>query len=196
MGCALAATGCVTPAKRAPVTTLFHRAVYDLGCATQQLQLYHIDGRTKAMAGCGRRLVYVEHCDPSLGRDGCSWVLDTPTFSQAQWPQQEQAWAEQQRRQRQAQGEAAPEWQWRPRRARRFEQELGQERVSVERPRDPLQVPPAPSGSRRVRTELFPRDKQPAGSNNAPSRPIQRDLFSPSPKKTTEEQRREDALGF
>jgi hypothetical protein len=60
--------------------------VFDLGCAQHQLMIYHVDQRTKAVAGCGRRLVYVESCQRIRGSFACTWVLDTPTFQQARWP--------------------------------------------------------------------------------------------------------------
>ncbi|MBW2524161.1 MAG: hypothetical protein JRI23_08295 [Deltaproteobacteria bacterium] len=62
------------------------RAVFDLGCAQHQLVVYHVDERTKAVAGCGRRLVYVESCQRIRGAHACTWILDTPTFQQARWP--------------------------------------------------------------------------------------------------------------
>jgi hypothetical protein len=63
------------------------RAVYDLGCPAPQVAVYHLDTRTKAAVGCGRRLLYVESCQRIRGKHECTWVLDTPTFAQAQWPQ-------------------------------------------------------------------------------------------------------------
>ena len=79
--------GCLSP-RRASSQVLVQRASYDLGCPSEQLQRYALDGRTHVVIGCGRRLVYVERCDASLERDACSWLLDTPSFQQTQWPQQ------------------------------------------------------------------------------------------------------------
>jgi len=62
------------------------RAVFDLGCAAQGLMLYQIDGRTKVVTGCGRRLVYVVACEPQLGRGGCTWLIDSPSSAQVSWP--------------------------------------------------------------------------------------------------------------
>ena len=79
------ALGCAS-APGATVQQLQTRAVFDLGCPHHQLMLYHIDGRTKAVAGCGRRLVYVQSCQRIRGQHECTWVLNTPTFAQTQWP--------------------------------------------------------------------------------------------------------------
>jgi hypothetical protein len=69
------------------MTQLQTRATYDLGCPAPQIAVYHLDARTKAAVGCGRRLLYVESCQRIRGKHACAWVLDTPTFVQAQWPQ-------------------------------------------------------------------------------------------------------------
>jgi len=75
------ATGCAT-AQRATLEQLRYRATFDLGCPGGQLWLYHIDSRTKAVRGCGQRLVYLEHCDTVAG--ACSWKIDTPALLLAQ----------------------------------------------------------------------------------------------------------------
>jgi hypothetical protein len=80
----LCATGCATP-RRATLAQLQQRILFDMGCPPQQLMLYHIDGRTKAVAGCGRRLVYLERCDSGAG-DICSWEIDSPSLGQDAWP--------------------------------------------------------------------------------------------------------------
>jgi hypothetical protein len=86
LSCALPllALACVPPT-RAQLPRLQQRAVFDLGCAGEQLYVVHIDERTKAVSGCGRRLVYLEDCDRGAG-NVCSWKLDTPMPGQASWP--------------------------------------------------------------------------------------------------------------
>ncbi len=81
-----ASVGCFHQTRPATLVQLQRRAVFDLGCPNDQLLLYHLDNTTKAVAGCGRRLVYVESCGASSASN-CSWRLDTPTFAQVQWPQ-------------------------------------------------------------------------------------------------------------
>jgi len=83
---ALAGIAACAGAPGATQQQLQSRAVFDLGCAQHQLVVYHVDQRTKAVAGCGRRLVYVESCQRIRGKDACTWMLDTPTFEQARWP--------------------------------------------------------------------------------------------------------------
>jgi hypothetical protein len=61
--------------------------VFDLGCPANALQLHHIDRRTKAVLGCGRRLIYVESCESRGLRRECTWMLDTPSYVQQTWPQ-------------------------------------------------------------------------------------------------------------
>lgn len=78
--------GCAPP-RRAQLAQLGYRAVFDLGCPAGQLGLYHVDERTKVIVGCGRRLVYMEHCDSGAGNT-CSWQLDTPRHGEAEWPTQ------------------------------------------------------------------------------------------------------------
>ncbi len=75
--------GCAT-VQRATAEQLQYRATFDLGCPGGQLWLYHIDSRTKAVAGCGQRLVYLEQCDALAG--ACSWTIDTPNALHAQGP--------------------------------------------------------------------------------------------------------------
>jgi hypothetical protein len=62
-----------------PATTrqLASRAAFDLSCSTTELQIYQLDGRTRGVLGCGRRLVYVEMCDRQR-EPACVWLVDTP----------------------------------------------------------------------------------------------------------------------
>ena len=86
--------GCAsTTPKGATVQQLENRAVFDLGCAQQQLWIYDLDARTKAVVGCGRRLVYIESCEPVRGETTCTWIMNTPTDTQMQWPQWQTAQA-------------------------------------------------------------------------------------------------------
>jgi hypothetical protein len=88
---AVAAVGC-EPVRRASETQLRYRAVFDLGCPSEQLQLHRLGGRARAVGGCGRRLVYVERCEPAVGADdACSWMLDAPVMTQSEWPQELEA---------------------------------------------------------------------------------------------------------
>lgn len=77
--------GCAS-GPRATLTALSYRAVFDLGCPVQALQLHHLDDRSKAVAGCGRRLIYVEDCQTHGMAQACTWLLDTPTIAQQTWP--------------------------------------------------------------------------------------------------------------
>jgi len=79
--------GCLSTAPGASLVELQNRAVFDLGCPYQQLFVYHLDVRTKVVTGCARRLIYVESCQDIRGESACTWVLNTPTFLQTQWPQ-------------------------------------------------------------------------------------------------------------
>ncbi|MBW2456302.1 MAG: hypothetical protein JRI68_17415 [Deltaproteobacteria bacterium] len=79
--CGCSTAGCAT-VQRATLEHLQYRATFDLGCPGGQLWLYHIDSRTKAVAGCGQRLVYLEQCDSVAG--ACSWKIDTPMLVHAQ----------------------------------------------------------------------------------------------------------------
>jgi hypothetical protein len=80
----LFSVACVQP-KRAQLPQLQQRAVFDLGCPAAQLYLVHVDERTKAVTGCGRRLIYLEDCDRGAGNQ-CSWRLDSPAPGQAWFP--------------------------------------------------------------------------------------------------------------
>ena len=80
------ATGCLSAGPRPSVAQLRYRAVFDLGCPDPELVVYHVDARAKAVAGCGRRAVYVVSCQPVHGRHACTWMLNSPTFAQLQWP--------------------------------------------------------------------------------------------------------------
>lgn len=82
------AAGCAPRrATRANLPQLQMRAVFDLGCHVSQLQLYHVDRRTKIVAGCGRRLTYQEQCIEAEDRRlECSWSIDSPRADQATWP--------------------------------------------------------------------------------------------------------------
>src|SRR5207237_10436241 len=71
--CAFAA-GCAADLKRANLRELQMRAAFDLGCAPAGLALYPFDERSKGVAGCGRRLSYVEICDHAVG--SCTWMID------------------------------------------------------------------------------------------------------------------------
>ncbi|MEZ4443866.1 MAG: hypothetical protein R3B72_32635 [Polyangiaceae bacterium] len=79
-------SGCAS-GPRATHLALQHRAVFDLGCDARQIALYVIDDRTRAVAGCGRRLLYVEDCEANGSTLACTWKLDTPSFAQQAWPQ-------------------------------------------------------------------------------------------------------------
>ena len=61
--------------------------MFDLGCPPEGLQLHHVDRRTKVVAGCGRRLVYVESCESHGTKKDCTWMVDSPIFAQSTWPQ-------------------------------------------------------------------------------------------------------------
>jgi hypothetical protein len=83
---ALVFTGCAS-GPRASMPALVQRATFDLGCPAQHIALYHIDQRSKAVLGCGRRLIYVEDClDRGMERD-CTWRNDTASLAQQSWPQ-------------------------------------------------------------------------------------------------------------
>ncbi|MSP25651.1 MAG: hypothetical protein EXR75_10890 [Myxococcales bacterium] len=98
---------CAAP-QRATVRELHHRAVYDLGCPAERLALHRTGARTQAASGCGRRLIYIEHCDAALPwGEACAWRLDTPTFAHVEWPQQHAAMRELERQELAAK---PPEW--------------------------------------------------------------------------------------
>ncbi len=142
------AAGCA-PVQRANPKVLYNRASYDIGCPQQSLQVYQLDGRTHAVSGCGRRLVYLERCDSALGRDACTWVVDTPNYQQLQWPQQTQA------QQEQAQLAAA--------RRRPTPLAAPVRRAAASEP-DPLDVPT------RSRRRKLPSTDEPFGTDPAPTR--------------------------
>ncbi len=91
----LAVVACL-PARRASTAELQARAIFDLGCPAQQMQMFPLGPRIRAVSGCGRRLVYIERCDPELAAEAsCAWTLDTPSVQQDQWPQRLEAVARQ-----------------------------------------------------------------------------------------------------
>jgi len=65
--------GCMPP-KRATLEQLAARSSFDLACPPMQMQLYDFGERAKGVAGCGRRLTYVEQCEAG----SCAWVIDSP----------------------------------------------------------------------------------------------------------------------
>jgi hypothetical protein len=82
----MSSLSCVATGPGATLGQLQNRAVFDLGCPSQSLWVYHVDSRTKAVTGCGRRLLYVESCQDIRGEQACTWVMNTPTFMQTMWP--------------------------------------------------------------------------------------------------------------
>lgn len=80
------ACGCAPRTHRAQLNQLHYRAVFDLACHAQAMQLYHVDARTKVVVGCGRRLIYQEDCATMGAHSVCSWRLDTPIAEQWAWP--------------------------------------------------------------------------------------------------------------
>lgn len=68
---------CAAPV-RATVPELVTRAAFDLGCPPTLVQIYQLDRRARGVFGCGRRLAYVEKCEPVGGQTVCSWELDSP----------------------------------------------------------------------------------------------------------------------
>lgn len=66
-------SGCMPP-KRATLEQLAARSSFDLGCPPMQMQLYDFGERAKGVAGCGRRLTYIEECEAG----SCAWVIDSP----------------------------------------------------------------------------------------------------------------------
>lgn len=92
VGTLAALSGGCAPPRPATLAELQHRSVFDLGCPSYQLRLHHIDQRTKVVVGCGRRLIYVHSCDRQGPAGGaCTWLLDTPSFTAAEWPQHQAA---------------------------------------------------------------------------------------------------------
>jgi hypothetical protein len=78
---ALALVGCMPP-KRATMEQLVARSSFDLACPATELRLYHFGEGAKGVAGCGRRVTYVERCQT----EACAWVLDSPANDQLAWP--------------------------------------------------------------------------------------------------------------
>jgi hypothetical protein len=74
-------SGCAPP-KRATMEQLFARSSFELGCSPGEMQFYDFGQRVKGVAGCGRRLTYVERCEANI----CAWVLDAPGRDQLAWP--------------------------------------------------------------------------------------------------------------
>jgi hypothetical protein len=177
---AVASSGCVST-HRADLRALGHRAVYDLGCPIQHLQVDHVDARTKAVGGCGRRLIYVEDCDRHDGSITCTWRVDTPSVEQQTWPQ---AFAAYQRPEAAAPlGRTLPTELFDP----------GEEPTVASAPADPLAMPPATaSPGRPFATDLFQpgTDRTPS---ERPPRAIRSGLQSdddapaPSPRKVRTE---------
>jgi hypothetical protein len=56
---------------------LLRRASFDLQCPASKLQTYELDSRTRAVAGCGDKAVYIESC-PGANHTDCTWVLNSP----------------------------------------------------------------------------------------------------------------------
>jgi hypothetical protein len=157
---------------RATLTALSYRAVFDLGCPAQALQLHHLDDRSKAVAGCGRRLIYVEDCQRHGMSQSCTWMLDTPTLAQQAWPHAQPA------------AQPHPAALAVPVAARPTPQpsrELGHGAAAM------------PVRGRPIRTDL---DSPSQGvivvphRSGAASRPVQTDLFDPDDKRDVLEHRR------
>jgi hypothetical protein len=171
---ALSTSACAAP-QRAALPQLQQRAVFDLGCPPQQLALYHIDARTKAVAGCGRQLVYLERCDSGAG-DVCSWELDSPSAAQGFWASQPNR----------ALGQSArAQWALQP----------GENRTMPTKLFEPGQEPrvrPTPSGpatrQRTIRTDLYTRGGQPLKAQPA-KRDIPTDLFPETAKRKADDER-------
>ncbi len=87
LAAALAGSGCAADLKRANLRELQMRAAFDLSCPPQSLGLYPFDERSKGVAGCGKRLTYVEICD--YGTASCTWMIDgfLPAAVAAEKPQ-------------------------------------------------------------------------------------------------------------
>jgi hypothetical protein len=69
---------CAKPVQHASVVALQYRGAVDLECHPQRMVIYHVDRRTKVVAGCAGRAVYVESCEPFGERMLCTWRLDAP----------------------------------------------------------------------------------------------------------------------
>jgi hypothetical protein len=134
------ALGCAPsrrPPARAALQQLQMRAAFDLECPAQWISLYHFDARAKGVFGCGRRLTYVEICEPGVG--SCTWTIDAPRVSAVERPspplERSSAPAPIPIRIEVVQGECAPEV--------------------------PMSLAPEPTKPRVYRTELFPEKKKP-----------------------------------
>lgn len=77
--------GCAGSAPGATMEQLQRRAWLDSGCRPDQLVLLHVDTRTKALEGCGGRLIYVESCEHIRGEHSCTWVLDNASAATGGW---------------------------------------------------------------------------------------------------------------
>jgi hypothetical protein len=95
--------GCMPP-KRATMDQLVARSSFDLACPATELRLYHFGEGAKGVAGCGRRVTYVERCQT----EACAWVLDSPAGDQLAWPTTPQPVAVQPAWPRPGQAPAAP----------------------------------------------------------------------------------------
>lgn len=73
----LGVAGCAS-GPRATLGQLQQRAGVDLACPSHVMQLYHLDVRTKLVAGCGRQLVYIEDCLDHGGKRMCTWINNSP----------------------------------------------------------------------------------------------------------------------
>ncbi len=174
---AFLAIGCASP-RPATLQQLHHRSVFDLGCASHQLKLHHIDQRTKVVTGCGRRLIYVHTCEGQGPKRGvCTWKLDTPTFAHAQWPQHHVAGGQTQPVVHLTPSVQCPGGQSQPV-VVRIEQATPSRRVATELFPGGQPTASATDADPRIRTELFPS----AGSGQ-PANPVPRTyrtkLFDP-----------------
>ncbi len=57
---------------------LIRRASFDLQCPAEKIRTYEIDRRTRGVAGCGQKAVYVESCNGPNNNMNCTWVLNSP----------------------------------------------------------------------------------------------------------------------
>jgi hypothetical protein len=164
--------GCAT-GPRANLRTLHNRAIFDLGCPAQQVQIYHLDNRSKVVMGCGRRLVYVEDCFDHGAKRECTWVNDTPSFAQQAWPQTYNAQMAVRGRTPRFGTERAIRTQLFP---------AGQE-PSVAQPAAPLESPPATTAPRgRVfRTDLYRNGTERTDPKARTPRRVRTELYDEDP---------------